>query len=388
MVKYGKTRYPGVTYIMVGRMGGVGEERMYYIRYRRGGRDSRQIHEPVGRESAGWTPKAASEARADRARGKAMSNAEKRLAERRAKRENLAKPTIQKLWEEYRSSNPDKNWGAEKACYKYLGEKFARKTPSEIFTRDIVALRNHVFSLGRAPQTVKHVLGLLRRIINFAVRNGRCPMPDKSDLYFDMPRVDNQRTERLTEAQYRKVLKALDAEENQNDAALIRVAMTTGMRRGALLALKWEDVDFERNFITLRGESAKKGRTEKIPLSETTRMILESITRSESPYVFPGRKGRRRTEFRRMARRVKEKAGLPDGFRPLHGYRHNFASMLASSGQVDLYTIQKLLTHSSPQMTQRYAHLADEALKRAAEVSSRAFAALAEFDEAETRNGD
>ena len=380
MAKYTKTQYPGVTYIMVGRMGGAGKEKMYYIRYRRGGRDSRQIHEPVGRESAGWTPKAASEVRADRARGREMSNTEKRLAGLRAKEEALAKPTIQKLWEEYSTSNPNKDWSAERACYKYLGEKFAHKTPSEIFTRDITALRNHVFSLGKAPQTVKHVLGLLRRIINFAVRNGRCRMPDRSTLYFDMPKVDNQRTERLTEAQYRRVLEALDAEKNQNDAALIRVAMTTGMRRGALLGLKWEDIDFEKNFITLRGESAKKGRTEKIPLPETTRAILEKVARTGSPYVFPGRKGRRRSEFRRLAQRVKKNAGLPEDFRPLHGYRHNFASMLASSGQVDLYTIQKLLTHSSPQMTQRYAHLADEALRRAAGVSSRAFAALAEFE--------
>jgi integrase len=40
--------------------------------------------------------------------------------------------------------------------------------------------------------------------------------------------------------------------------------------------------------------------------------------------------------------------------------------MLASSGEVDMYTLQKLLTHKSPQMTQRYAHLRDWALKRAA----------------------
>jgi integrase len=43
--------------------------------------------------------------------------------------------------------------------------------------------------------------------------------------------------------------------------------------------------------------------------------------------------------------------------------------MLASSGEVDLYTLQKLLTHKSPQMTQRYAHLRDEALKRAANLA-------------------
>ena len=43
--------------------------------------------------------------------------------------------------------------------------------------------------------------------------------------------------------------------------------------------------------------------------------------------------------------------------------------MLASSGKVDMYTLQKLLTHKDPRMTQRYAHLRDEALKRASEVA-------------------
>jgi len=56
-------------------------------------------------------------------------------------------------------------------------------------------------------------------------------------------------------------------------------------------------------------------------------------------------------------------------FRPLHGLRHTFASMLASSGKVDLYTLQKLLTHKSSEMTQRYAHLRDEALKKASDLA-------------------
>jgi integrase len=53
--------------------------------------------------------------------------------------------------------------------------------------------------------------------------------------------------------------------------------------------------------------------------------------------------------------------------------RHTFASWLASSGEVDLYTPQKLLTHGSAQMTQRYAHLADEAPQRAAAVAGDIF---------------
>jgi integrase len=46
---------------------------------------------------------------------------------------------------------------------------------------------------------------------------------------------------------------------------------------------------------------------------------------------------------------------------------------MASSGEVDMYTLQKLLTHASPQMTERYAHLRDEALQRAGTVVGNLF---------------
>ena len=113
----------------------------------------------------------------------------------------------------------------------------------------------------------------------------------------------------------------------------------------------------------------KNGRTCHIPLTASVREILLQIPRGASPYVFAGRCGGRRYDFRRAAQRVRDRAGLPGDFRPVHGLRHSYASFLASSGKVDLYTLQKLLTHSSPQMTQRYAHLADEALARAASVA-------------------
>jgi integrase len=229
------------------------------------------------------------------------------------------------------------------------------------------------------------VLAFIRRLINFAVKRGMCdPQPH---LHFEMPEVDNIKTEVLNQAQLERLVRVLDEEPDQVAAGLIRLALTTGMRKGALLGLQWEDVDFDRGFITLRGDAAKKGKTEIIPLSHSARTVLESVPRSGSKYVFPGRNGGKRQDFRRVALRVKKKAGLPDDFRPLHGLRHTYASLLASSGKVDLYTLQKLLTHSSPQMTQRYAHLADEAMKRAASVADLIFAVTQNSHEG-TGDGD
>ena len=86
--------------------------------------------------------------------------------------------------------------------------------------------------------------------------------------------------------------------------------------------------------------------------------------------MFPGKNGGQLKELKRHLKQIKTAAGLPEEFRPLHGLRHTYASMLASSGKVDLYVLQRLLTHKTPAMTQRYAHLRDEALRKAADVVS------------------
>jgi integrase len=186
-------------------------------------------------------------------------------------------------------------------------------------------------------------------------------------------------TENLTPEQAQKLLKALDEEPDQVQASLVRLALFTGMRRGALLNLQWGDLDFERGFITLRGDVAKKQKTETIPMNDQARSILNGLPRTRSPYVFPGRyDDRPRGNISPMLKRVRAKAGLPETFRPLHGLRHSFASWLASSGQVSMYELQKLLTHSSPQMTQRYAHLHDDALRKASGVAGALFSQVME----------
>ena len=85
-------------------------------------------------------------------------------------------------------------------------------------------------------------------------------------------------------------------------------------------------------------------------------------------------------------RKIRQKAGISKDFRPLHGLRHHFASTLASSGAVDLYMIQRLLTHKDPRMTQRYSHLHNDALKSAANLAGKILSGTGEKTEpAETQ---
>lgn len=366
--KRGRTKYPGITFREKERLDGSGEERVYYIRYRRGGRGSKEIEEPVGRESEGMTAAKANKIRAMRAAGVEQSNTERRAEAEAAKLSGSGPLTFARLWMIYQEVNDGKSSMVADASryHNHIESRIAGKVIEEFTTPDIDSLRASMARKGLAPQTVKHVLALVRRVIRFGVMRGLCSMP--TSLHFDMPKLDNERTESLTDSQLVGYLNALDEEPDQNAAGLLRLALVTGMRKGALLALRWADCDFERGIITLQGAAAKKGKTEFIPMTTAARAILEAVERTASPYVFPGKDGGQRQDFRRMARRVRDKSGLPKDFRPLHGLRHAYASMLISSGQVDLFALQKLLTHGSPQMTQRYAHLADEALRKAANV--------------------
>jgi integrase len=362
MSKRIKTNYPGVFYREARRIGGRGKERVYYIVFKKNGK----VHEEkVGRQYAdAMTPAQAAHMRSGRIEGKRLSPKELREAQERRRRAEANKWTMDRLWDYYRRQRGDyASLRTDKSNYKHLKRKFGDKEPKEIIQRDVDWLRLSL-SRRKKPQTVKHVLQLLNRIINFGVNKGLC---QGLNFKIEMPKVHNLKTEDLTRGQLKRLFEAIDEDEDIQAANILRMALFTGMRRGELFKLKWEDVDFERRVIQIR--NPKGGPDQKIPLNNAAREVLASHPRSGSPYIFFGRDGKQRTEMRAPVNRIRKRAKLPEGFRPFHGLRHVYASMLASSGKVDMYTLQKLLTHKSPQMTQRYAHLRDETLKRASDLA-------------------
>lgn len=361
-MKRHKTTYPGVFYREAERIGGKGPERVYYILFKK---DGKLLEEKVGRQFADdMTPARAARIRAERIEGKRQSRKEIREAAAEVKW------TVDRLWREYIEPKPDtKGFRTDRYRYqKFLQATLGSKEPGAIAQIDTHRLR---ISLAKtlSAKTVKNVLELLERIVNFGVKKGLCP---GLGFKIEMPRVNNLKTEDLNPEQLTNLLAAIDQDYDIQAANFMRLALFTGMRRGELFKLQWQDVDFERGFIHIR--QPKGGKDQTIPLNQAARQVLEDHPRHDSsPYVFPGRGGRERTEIRRPVDRIRKAAGLPKDFRPLHGLRHTYASMLASSGQVDLYTLQKLLTHKTPAMTQRYAHLRDEALRRASDVAGDLF---------------
>ena len=357
------TKYPGVFYRMAKRLGKPGEEKVFYVVIKR---DGKVTEEKVGRQYADdMTAAKASAYRAGVIEGRVESRQEKRKAE---KEHRVQIQTIGELWNAYSEYLQEKaSYRSDKSNYNNYVSGFSKLKIAELTTDDIESIRKKMEKLGKQPQTVKHVLMLVKRMLSYGEKKGICERPVSSQLRIELPSVDNRKTEMMTDEQQVAFLAALKDEEPLA-AAFLHIAFLTGVRRNALLALRWSDINFQDGFIMLRGENAKSKKTQIIPMGNKVCEILLSLERT-SEFVFPGRDGGHREDFVLAKKRVRDKAGLPKDFRPLHGLRHNFASQLASSGKVDMYTLQKLLTHESPEMTQRYAHLADEAMRRAAKVS-------------------
>jgi len=364
-----KTSYPGVYYVEGQAVATGKPERIYYVMYRR---DGKLIEEKAGRQHQdAMTPAKAARIRAERIEGKALSNQARREEEQAAKEAEAGRWTLAKLWEEYSSQKtPGPALTTDQSRFeKYLKPAFGEKEPAEVLTLDLDRMRSRLLKQGKAPQTVKHVLALFKRLVRFGVKKGLCDSPDPRKQTISMPRVDNETTEDLDADELARLVQSIEDEPNIQAANFMRLAMFTGMRRGELFKLEWRDVDFERGFIHIR--HPKGGKSQKIPLNDAARDVLEGHPHVEgTPYVFPGQGGKQRVTIQVASNRIKARAGLPADFRPLHGLRHLFASTLASSGQVDMLTLQKLLTHKSPQMTKRYSHLRDDALKQASGVAS------------------
>jgi integrase len=159
----------------------------------------------------------------------------------------------------------------------------------------------------------------------------------------------------------------LEAHPNQRAANAVRLQLLTGARIGEALKARWSDVDFDRGVWTKPSHHTKQKRTEHIPLSGPTIALLSAMRDKADPtetHVFPGNApGKPLQDIKKFWKVVTTQTGLSD-YR-LHDNRHTHASHLVSSG-LSLEVVGRLLGHTNPTTTKRYAHLADDPLRAAA----------------------
>ena len=351
-----KTRYTGI--YQLEHL--AGKDITYTAMYRR---DGKLIEDKIGRKSEGWNPRSASEERTLRIKGVKETHKERRNREQAQLEAKTNRWTFDKLFSYYcevKSENrglPNDRYRYAKHLQTYVGDK----TPEELTSLDVERIRKRLRKVGYGETSVWHVAEIIRRMANFSEKQG---LGKGLSFRLSLSKVNNQKTESLTPKQLGQLHKVLLGESLLGNPAafMIRLVLASGMRRGELFRLKFSDIN--EDHILLRGQ--KSGKDTWIPLNAAAHQILKEIPKTGSEFVFPGRNAKQRDNASKALRTIKKKAGLPEDFRILHGCRHVFASTGVSNG-IDLYTMQHLLTHKSPAMTQRYAHLADDHLKRASE---------------------
>ncbi len=145
---------------------------------------------------------------------------------------------------------------------------------------------------------------------------------------------------------------------------IIIVALFTGMRKSEILRLKWHDIDFKRDIITLL--DTKNGEKREVYMNKQVKTTLIHVKKHpESPFVFCNSDGKPVNDIRKSFFTVLDKSGIKD-FR-FHDLRHTFASQLVMSG-VDINTVRELLGHKDIRMTLRYSHLSPNYKRNAVDI--------------------
>lgn len=261
-----------------------------------------------------------------------------------------------------------------------ITRRYLRPAFGPLLLKDISIQRVDEFVAQQAlvplhKNTIGHHLTLLISMLHMAEQLGwlaKAPKVKKPTVRLFSKDFEYLRTED-------EILRLLRAakEEGREAFALYATAAYTGMRKGELAGLQWDDVNFEKRLITVQRSfdgPTKTGEVRYVPILDVLLPILREW-RLVCPggLVFPNRDGTMYCEagrvFQEIFHRVLEAAGFPKTVKPngrtkwyitFHGLRHTFASHWMMGGG-DLFKLQKILGHKSPLMTMRYAHLAPDA---------------------------
>ncbi len=348
----------------------------------------RQVWHSIGLHGAPWTPDQARE-EAKRLAGKVSSG--ENPARARAERRRLL--SLQDLAERFMAEHvATKDKASTAREYQRLFDRIVipRLGRHRIDTVSRVDVAQLHHDLSPTPYQANRVLSVISKMMSWAEKHGM--RPDGGNPCRHIEKYPESRRERflfvselkrlgevLSEAEVAWRNHAKAAHETQQGRmrnpkpaknlvsltaiAAIRLLTLTGARLSEILELTWDEVDLERGILRLA--DSKTG-AKPIYLNSPALDMLSTLPRIEdNKYVLPGQKsGSHLVNLQKPWRIIRARAALDDV--RLHDLRHSYASVAAGLGQ-SLVVIGKLLGHTQSQTTARYAHLAQDPVRKAAD---------------------
>lgn len=383
-VKWIKTNFRGVRYHEhETRKNGVQYDKYFTIRYKLAGKDK---EEGLGWSSDGWTAAKAYDRLRELKENRKIGQGPQTLAEKREierQRKEAAK-AAQELAEKENVTFgyyfekvyfPTFKIGRKKDTTRKANEHFnnwIKPIIGNIPLKDVKSfaiekIKKNILTAEKAPRTLQYVFATVRQVWNMARLDGFVTS-DSPTKQVKVPKIDNRRVRFLNHKEADILLNALQ----EKDALAYNMAMLslhTGLRLGEICALKCSHIDTERGIIQVMNPKGGVGRV--AFMTAQVKAMLKGIKRGEPEnFVFTRTDGEQLKEMPRIFFEVVNELGFNKGITDprqkvvAHTLRHTFASWHVMAG-TDIYTLKELLGHSVIQMTERYSHLAPEALQNA-----------------------
>lgn len=232
---------------------------------------------------------------------------------------------------------------------KSIKNFFKNKNIDDILTKDI---ENYIKYLrlekNLSNATINRYLAALKKMFNIAIANDmlhRNPCVNIKKL-----KENNEKIRYLTIEEEKRLFEVLP----EHIKPIVVCALQTGMRRSNILNLRWEQIDFEYNFIEIEKQENKGHKIIRIPISEKLLTELKTIGIKNNGYVFINPETQKPYNTIRKAWLSALKRANIENFR-FHDLRHTVATRLVERN-VDIRTVQEIMAHSSISTTQRYMH--------------------------------
>lgn len=255
----------------------------------------------------------------------------------------------------------------------------------EITSANISAVLLSMQSQGKAQGTCVKVYTVLHSLFKMAYMGDVIEKNPMDKVERPRPRKDEvqgKQVEAYTVEEVQRILAGLESEPIKW-RAFLRLLIDTGIRRGEACAIRWRDVDFQANTITISGnlcytpqkgvylDTPKNGHTRTVDVDPDVMKLLRALRASQkviSQYVFSQDNGQpiHPQSPTRYMKKFSERYGVPD-LHP-HKLRHTFASIAITNG-ADVASVSEKLGHSDKAVTLRmYTHADAESMKRASNI--------------------
>jgi integrase len=236
--------------------------------------------------------------------------------------------------------------------------KLEKKLIADITTNDIQKFVNQLIENGYKPQTAKHLRNLIKAVFNYGIK--KLYVNNNPAVRVEIPKFNNERkfylSEEHSKALYNEILAISD-----HQYRLMFLFLLRGRRKGEVLSLEWQDVNFKDKYYIIRDTNSKISETQKYLLDDELIAHFKHLNPSKQGLIFKSyRTGKKMSDFPRYTwREIKKKLGLD---MRLHDFRHLLGFTLVNNN-ISLEIISKTLGHKSIKTTQRYSNMKEEMAK-------------------------